>query len=68
MFYLQGFSGKTLIGSLTCIFIGIIKQYAGITYGQLLDLLSETFDVNAASKCLTSRTLARLFGQRINQV
>ncbi|PON81910.1 hypothetical protein TorRG33x02_223310 [Trema orientale] len=68
MFYLQAFSGKTLMGALTYIFLGIIKQYADITYGQLLDLLSETFDVNGASKCLTSRTLARLFGQRINQV
>ncbi|XP_024019883.1 metacaspase-2 [Morus notabilis] len=62
------FTGKTMYGALTFIFIEVIKQNSNLTYGQLLEDLSETFDENASRvKCLNSRTLARLFGYRITQ-
>ena len=59
-----------MYGALTYIFIEVIKQNPSVTYAQLLEFLSETFDENAATqvKCLNSRTLARLFGHKISQV
>lgn len=59
-----------MYGALTFIIIEVIKQNPNVTYAQVLEFLSDTFDENAATqvKCLNSRTLARLFGHKISQV
>ncbi|PON55908.1 Caspase-like domain containing protein [Parasponia andersonii] len=64
------FTGKTMNGASTYIFIDLVKRYPNLTYGELVDLLSDTFEENAANnqvKCLNSRRLARLFRHRISQ-
>ena len=68
--YLQAFTGKKMNGASTYIFIELLRQRPNRTYGDLLESLSETFEHNAAGqvKCLNSRTIARLFGRKINQV
>ncbi|KAF4373713.1 hypothetical protein G4B88_030056 [Cannabis sativa] len=63
------FTGKTMNGATTYVLIDILKKNPNITYGDLLDALSDIFEQSLADqiKCFNSRRLARLFGNKINQ-
>ena len=65
--WMQAFTGK-MNGALTYLLAEVLKKLPGPTYGDIFDLIHETFDKVNQGCLVNTRILRRIFDYRLSQV